>query len=219
LIQKGKASDSLYETIREKIMNYNLKPGHRLIERDLAKELGTSRTPIREVIHKLEKEGLVVVEANKGAYVAPFSAMDMAEIYQIRMVIEAFAGRLVTPDVTEETLQLLERINSEMIAAFEQGNFKLADEKNNELHRELYKNCHNKRLYEMIIDYWAYAKRLRSAILTVHGRMQEIYEEHLEIIQALRMRNPEEVERLIRYHLERALELFHKAIEQDLIIL
>jgi len=216
---KRNASVTIYEALKEKIMDYTLKPGQRLIERDLAKELGMSRTPIREAIHRLEKEGLVIVETNKGAYIAPISAADMAEIYQIRMVIEAFAGMLVAPYIMEETLNKLKQINEEMILAANIGQYRHADEKNDEFHTEIYKGCNNKRLYDMIIEHWNFARRLRTAVFSVPGRMKEVYDEHEGIIEALSKRDQELVEKLIRNHLVRAQEVFHKAVEQKLVLL
>jgi len=218
-IQKGKASNSNFEIIRERIMDFTYKPGQRLIERDLADEFGISRTPIREIIHKLEKEGLVIIESNKGAYVAPISATDIADIYQIRMVIEALAGRLVAPNISDETLCELDKINKEIGDAAKQLNFRVVSEKEKEFHQAMYRNCTNKKLYELIFDYWDYARRLRVAIYSVPGRMEQVYKEHKEIIKALRKRDPKEVEQLVGHHMEMALLAFITANEQQLIII
>ena len=81
--------DIVFETLREAIINQTLKPGERLMEIQLAEEMGVSRTPVREAIRKLELEGLVVMVPRKGAYVAGISMKDIHEVYELRSALEA----------------------------------------------------------------------------------------------------------------------------------
>lgn len=77
--------DIVFENIREAIMEGTLRPGERLMEIQLAEQLGVSRTPVREAIRKLELEGLVVMLPRKGAYVASISKKDLVEILELRV--------------------------------------------------------------------------------------------------------------------------------------
>jgi DNA-binding GntR family transcriptional regulator len=80
------------DAIREAIINGNLKPRERLMEIQLAEELGVSRTPIREALRKLELEGFIVMIPRKGAYVADISFKDIADVFEIRAALEGLAG-------------------------------------------------------------------------------------------------------------------------------
>src|SRR5690606_40070113 len=82
----------VFEAIREAIINGTHKPGERLMEIQLAEELGVSRTPVREAIRKLELEGFVVMVPRQGAYVADITLKDVADVFEIRAALEALAA-------------------------------------------------------------------------------------------------------------------------------
>ena len=84
--------DVVFETLRDAIITQVLKPGERLMEIQLADEMGVSRTPVREAIRKLEKEGLVTIEPRKGAYASNISIKDMVDVLEVR---QATRGPLV----------------------------------------------------------------------------------------------------------------------------
>ena len=86
------------ETLRQAIKDGVLKPGERLMEIQLADELGVSRTPIREAIRKLELEGFVVMVPRRGTYVADISLKDIAQVFEIRSALEELAGRTQYPE-------------------------------------------------------------------------------------------------------------------------
>ena len=81
--------DLVFEALKDAILTQKLHPGERLLESELADELGVSRTPVREAIRKLEQEGLVVMIPRKGAYVDGISLKDIHEVYEIRAALEA----------------------------------------------------------------------------------------------------------------------------------
>lgn len=82
----------VFEALREAIINGTLEPGERLMEIQLAEEMGVSRTPVREAIRKLELEGFVVMVPRKGAYVAGLSMKDIADVFEIRTALESLAA-------------------------------------------------------------------------------------------------------------------------------
>lgn len=82
----------VFEHLRNSILNGELDPGERLMELQLAEQLGVSRTPIREAIRKLELEGLVEMIPRKGAYVADLSIKDILDVLEVRMYLEGPSG-------------------------------------------------------------------------------------------------------------------------------
>lgn len=76
----------VFETLREAIIQGRLRPGQRMMEIQLAEEMGVSRTPVREAIRKLELEGFVVMVPRKGAYVAGISVKDIVDVFEVRAV-------------------------------------------------------------------------------------------------------------------------------------
>lgn len=99
----------VFESLREAIIIGKLSPGERMMEIQLAEEMGVSRTPIREAIRKLELEGLVVMIPRKGAYVAGVSLKDIADVFEIRRALEGLAAELAAERASDEEFEEMER--------------------------------------------------------------------------------------------------------------
>ena len=98
------------ETLRDAIRKGTLKPGERLMEIQLAEELGVSRTPVREAIRKLELEGYVIMMPRRGTYVANLSIRDVNEVFEIRTSLDSLASGLAAERITDEELERLQRL-------------------------------------------------------------------------------------------------------------
>src|SRR5512139_3162319 len=97
-----------YQELRRIILEGQVGPGKKLNEGELAKALGISRTPIREAINRLEKEGLVEIFPQRGAFVVQFTEEDVYELFLIRENLEGLAARLATGKITPASLAKLE---------------------------------------------------------------------------------------------------------------
>ncbi|MFJ3670688.1 GntR family transcriptional regulator [Streptomyces sp. NPDC090106] len=91
---RGSLRDHAYETLRRRIIEAELQPGERLVERDLAAELEVSRIPLREALRLLEADGLVLLVPHRGALVAPFTPADVRDLFDVRESLESLAARL-----------------------------------------------------------------------------------------------------------------------------
>lgn len=99
----------VYEELKRQILKGEIAPGHRMMEVELADDMGVSRTPVREAIRKLEKEGLVTIEPRKGAYASDISIKDMVDVLEVRQYLESLAAGMAATRITpEEKLQLQE---------------------------------------------------------------------------------------------------------------
>ena len=98
------------ETLRDAIRKGVLAPGERLMEIQLAEELGVSRTPVREAIRKLELEGYVIMMPRRGTYVANLSIRDVNEVFEIRTSLDSLASGLAAERITDEELEHLQRL-------------------------------------------------------------------------------------------------------------
>ena len=99
--------DVVYQTLREAILKGNLKPGERLMEIHLANKLGVSRTPIREAIHKLELEGLVIMIPRRGAEVAQITEKSMSDVLEVRRAVDALCVELACDRICDEEVEAL----------------------------------------------------------------------------------------------------------------
>ena len=99
----------VYEQLKIQILTGKIAPGTRMMEVELAEDLGVSRTPVREAIRKLEKEALVVIEPRRGAYVSDVSVKEMVDTLVVREDLEALAASLTAKRITKEELEGLEK--------------------------------------------------------------------------------------------------------------
>src|SRR5262249_15295680 len=93
-----------YAQVRAAIVENRYPPGHRLVEQRIAEELGLSRTPVRDALGRLEAEGLVVSERNRGAMVRPLSQTEVVDLYGLRIRLESYAVEVATERATETEL-------------------------------------------------------------------------------------------------------------------
>lgn len=109
---RGATTQDAYATLRKRIILGEYAPGERLKELTLAEELQVSRTPIRLAFRRLEDDGLVVAEPNRGVIVAPWTDRDNDEVFDLRIVVESHAARLAAQRRTTEHIELLDSINA-----------------------------------------------------------------------------------------------------------
>jgi DNA-binding GntR family transcriptional regulator len=205
----------VFETIREAIINQVLKPGERLMEIQLAEELGVSRTPVREAIRKLELEGFVVMVPRKGAYVAGISMKDIHEVFEVRGALEALAASLAAERITEEELEEMERRLVKEAEETEANNLESIVEIDTSFHALLYKAARNERLINFVNLLQEQLHRFRSASLARPGRSKTALEEHRKLIEALAERNGKLAEQLAREHIENAEHAMLLSLEKQ----
>ena len=209
--------DVVFETLRDAIITQVLKPGERLMEIQLADEMGVSRTPVREAIRKLELEGLVVMVPRKGAYVAGVSMKDIHEVYEVRSALEMLAVTLAAERITEEELDALER---QVLRESEEEDRQDGSDLDNiiyidsSFHDIIYQAAHNQRLVQFVNILQEQLQRFRAASLARPGRSKTALEEHKQIVEALSDRNGELAARLAREHIENAENAMIASMEE-----
>ncbi|RKO67910.1 GntR family transcriptional regulator [Desulfofundulus salinus] len=193
----------VFESLREAIIQGRLKPGERLMEIQLAEEMGVSRTPVREAIRKLELEGFVVMVPRKGAYVAGISVKDIVDVFEVRAALEALAAGLAAERITEEELEELERA---LVKTYEVSGHDLEAlvETDTRFHELIYKASRNERLVQIITNLADQIQRFRATSLSQPGRTRHALEEHKQIVEAISERNVELAQILAREHIENA---------------
>ncbi|HEX3031441.1 MAG TPA: GntR family transcriptional regulator [Bacillota bacterium] len=194
----------VFETLREAIINGDLEPGERMMEIQLADEMGVSRTPVREAIRKLELEGFVVMIPRKGAYVAGISIKDIADVFEIRAALEGLAAGLAADRITEDEIEALERCLVKVAECAESNNLDMLISADTDFHELLYKASRNDRLVQIVSNLREQIQRFRTTSLAQPGRMKVALEEHKQIVEAICSRNVELASKLAREHIENA---------------
>lgn len=192
------------ETLREAIRTGALKPGERLMEIQLAEELGVSRTPVREAIRKLELEGYVIMMPRRGTYVASLSIRDVNEVFEIRTSLDSLASGLAAERITEEELERLKRLLAQIGEYIEQNDMDKIVETDTEFHDLLYQASRNTRLVGIIFNLREQLTRFRSTSMSYPGRLKETLEEHSRIVDAIADGDVELAQRAAEDHMEKS---------------
>ncbi|CUH95467.1 hypothetical protein P22_1538 [Propionispora sp. 2/2-37] len=192
------------ETLRNAIVNGILKPGERLMEIQLAEELGVSRTPVREAIRKLELEGFVVMIPRRGTYVADLSIKDINEVYEVRTSLDVLAAGLAAERITEDELEQMERLLVQIGEYIDNNDMDKIVEADSLFHDILYRASRNDRLVGIINNLREQLTRFRSMSMSYPGRLKNTLEEHSRLVEAIAQRDPELAQQRAVEHMENA---------------
>lgn len=192
------------ETLRDAIITGVLQPGERLMEIQLAEELGVSRTPVREAIRKLELEGFVVMVPRRGTYVADLSLKDANEVFEIRTALDVLAAGLAAERITDEELEELERMLVHIGEYIDTENMDKLVEADSQFHDLLYKASRNDRLVGFISNLREQLTRFRAISIAYPGRLIKTWEEHRRLVEAIAQRNSDLAMQIAREHMENA---------------
>ncbi|MCS7232547.1 MAG: GntR family transcriptional regulator [Synergistetes bacterium] len=196
----------VYEILKEAILKGDLKGGSRLVESQLASQLGTSRTPVREAIHRLAAEGLVELLPNQGAFVAEISLKDIEDVFQIRSALEGLAVRLFTSRCGITEIEKLNLKLKEMKLACERKDVIAYADLDASFHKFIWAFSGNDRLLKVLESMMSYIDAYRLKSLYVPGVMESSLKDHEEIISLVSQKKAEEVEELMREHIENVLK-------------
>ena len=175
----------VYEELKRQILIGEIAPGTRMMEVELADDMGVSRTPVREAIRKLEKEGLVTIEPRKGAYASDVSTDDMVEILEVRQIMEGLAAELAASraqDVQLEQLRIAEEKYNKAVAS---GDTTEMIKYDSQFHKLIVEASNNKTLMLLIEPLQEMALRFRYLYYHDLNRAMNMPHEHEKIIDAI----------------------------------
>jgi DNA-binding GntR family transcriptional regulator len=197
----------VYENLKRAIVRGELDPGSRVVESRVAEALGISRTPVREAIHKLEREGLLSQNPTSGFFVKGLSRADIEETFGIRGVLESYAARLAAIKHRQEELKPLEEKIREYQKYLDLKDMDALPRINTEFHDLLYALSRSPRLIKMIHDLKDQIFRFRQVILKMESMAKISNKDHRLMLQSIRKRDADVVERLVREHILRGRDV------------
>lgn len=192
--------DVVFQTLREAIFKGELKPGERLMELQLAKRLGVSRTPIREAIRMLELEGLAVTVPRKGAEVARMTEKEMEDVLQIRRALDELAVGLACDKMTEEAMGKIYIALKNFEKKTREGDVKATAQADVGFHDAIYQASDNPKLVNMLNNLRGQMYRYRVEYLKDQSIYPRLIEEHARIYKGLKQRDKETVVEIVSYH-------------------
>lgn len=207
--------DVVFYTLRQAILKGELEPGERLMEMQLAEQLGVSRTPIREAIRKLELEGLVLMIPRRGAIVAKITEKDLRDVLEVRSSLERLSTELACDRILDSTIDELRQAQEAFKEALNQDDITLQAQRDVEFHDVIYKATDNLRLIQMLNNLREQMYRYRLEYLKHDLAHQTLIEEHEAIIEALSKRDKEAAIKIIVRHVYNQELTVMKKIQND----
>lgn len=205
----------VFQKVREDILSGVYEDHEELKEAALARELGVSRTPVREALRQLELEGLVAIIPNKGAFVTGISGKDVYDIYRIRSVLEGLCARWATEHITPEQIEQLEEIVllSEFHLKKDKDKVVQVSDLDGKFHHVLYEASNSRIMEHTLSDFHKYVKMARMLSVGAKNRAEKSIEEHKAILEAIKKGDADEAERLANLHIMHVMENLHIEIE------
>lgn len=201
------------ENIRQAIIDGTFKPGERLMEIQLADEMGVSRTPVREAIRRLELEGFVVMIPRRGTYVADISIKDITEIYEVRISLDVLAAGLAAERITDEELETMNGYLREIARYVPSLDMEKIVALDSAFHDVLYKASRNERLWSIIGNLREQLTGIRARSMSYPGRLVDTMNEHRDLLDSIASRDIERAQRAARVHIENAEQILLRSLE------
>lgn len=208
------STDVIYTHLRGRILASEWAAGSALSQAWLAKDYGVSRGPVREAFRLLQREGLIEVEVNHRARVAPLSVVDIEHTYALRVVNEALALAVSVPHFTGEELDLMDAMAA-AVATADPHDFTSWDRQHQDFHTLLFRHA-GEAMIGLIVQWADHAERYRRVYVTdARGGWLDGAAEHAHIAVACRERDTVTATRLLARHLARAGLALIETIDPD----
>jgi DNA-binding GntR family transcriptional regulator len=199
--------EQVLTVLRRAIVEQQLPPGHRLIERELIEQTGVSRTTVREVLRELAAEGLVTTVPQKGAVVAVPTAEEAAELYEVRAALEALAARRFVEHAGADDLRELRAAFAELEqVTVEGGDIRAMLRAKDRFYDVLLRGSGNHAVHSILSGLKARVAVLRTSSLSQPGRPERAVAEIRAIVEAVEERDAEAAAQACTRHVERAAE-------------
>ena len=199
--------EKVYEYLKSAILSGRFHPGSRLAEEHLAKEAGVSRTPVREALHKLELEGLIKPLETRGFIVSRDSKEEVEELFEIRAILEGHALRIISQKISDQDVGKLSGFIEKAEEALRKRRIDEVFKWNTKFHDTLHGMVSEKRrLHRLMVNVRKYVLRYRKDTLQYPDGGKRAIDGHRKILMALRLKDPDLCERIMREHIEQAKE-------------
>ena len=205
--------DIAYEQLKHAIITGQIPAGSRIVETVYADQLHISRTPLREALRRLERDGLVEYVLHRGVVVRAFTINDIEEIFTIRNAMMMLILPSVIENVTDEALQQLRDILKEMDVAQDKADAQALAVYNRAFHGTIEHLSDKLRILRVIDSQEEYIKRFSAMTIASIVRRSNAHQEHHQMVTLLEKRDLEGLKTLMRHHLEESKETCLRAVE------
>ncbi len=201
LPEQVRLQDQVYQVIKQAILDLRLEPGQPISEGELVRQLKVSRTPVRDALLRLEREGLVVIRPFRGTYVADISLEDAAEIFQLRELVEAAAAAAAARSMHASDVAWGESLLKQMEEARDADDDRRFLGLAEEFHNLIVHQLRNRRIMAVMDNLYDHQRRIRKRIMQSPGIMPEALSDYREILEAVKAGDEQRASEAMRRHL------------------
>ena len=206
IIEKNKSMrEKVYDTLKQMIIDGVIKPGERIIVTEYSNKFQISRTPIREAIRMLELEGLVESQTTGGVIVKTLTREEISEIYKIRIALESLIIEEIIKKINNQDIKKLEKVLKNTKKAFEVKDIEKVFSLFTEFNQILYDIASLPKVTGMINNINLYLKRFRKLSIDNPSRKEEAFEDHVQILEAIKNKELSTAISINRMHLEKSM--------------
>ena len=196
------SKERAYDDLRFRIITQELPPGELLKEKELMEHYGIGRTPLREILIELHRQGLIRRVPRAGTWVAPLDLDFVKEIAEVRVPLERMAGKLAAERITAEELQRLEDLlaKAESIRATREAPLSDLIQTESRFHHVVYAAARNGKLQELLLEFQSITSRLWHRILFTREHLARMFDDQRKMLKLLKEGRGEECGQLMAEH-------------------
>lgn len=204
-----------YETLKHAIITGEIPAGARIVETEYAERMHISRTPLREALRKLERDGLVEYVMRRGVVVRAFTVADVMEIYTIRNALEMLTLPAIIEKATAEDIADLREMLRQMDEFHQRGEIEQLSPRAREFHSRMTAICGMKRVLRVIESQDEYITRFSAVSIAKENRRHAAHAEHYMLVDYIEQRDLESFTALMQKHIERSKETCLMALKES----
>jgi DNA-binding GntR family transcriptional regulator len=200
---------SVYSALKEKILKGEFKPAQSLTESEISKMFGISRNTAKKAFLMLQSENLVEMQANRGARVRSFDVTEITDYLNVRMLLEGFVAEITAPIISDEVLDRMESILSDMQKLYEEADLMQYSMRNLDFHKCIYSSCPNRLAADLIMSIRTQIGRFNFKTILVPGRSTHSIQEHTALFNAYKAHDAQKAKEITLRHVSNLLETLH----------
>jgi DNA-binding GntR family transcriptional regulator len=210
VIQKKPLHEEIANNLRELIMSGELQEGDKIKEDELCHSMGISKTPLREALRVLSVEGLIKLVPNRGSFVSTPTFEEIREMFDVMSVLEGICARAAAEKITEKDLATLEKLHGRLEENYRRKAQREYIRINNQYHSFVQELAGNRTLNQIINGLRQKILLYRYQSLNLPERFAQSIQEHRDLLQAFRKKNPKKAETLMRRHLKKQCDALER---------
>lgn len=207
--------DVIFEKLQKAIINKKLEQGEIITEKQISREFGVSRTPVREALYKLTATGLIRIIPNKGFLISKWSIKEIKDVFEIRIVLERMAVELFIKNISQENVERLKEIIRKTEKVVKENNFMEAAKMNNKFHGLIIEKSNNREMFNMMEPLKNKINIFRLISISTPSRLEKSLEEHKRIFNSIAKKDIVNAKRLIEIHIRKVFEIIEKKLLEE----